>query len=438
MKHFFFYLTINLFLFQSVAAQESLSFSSLDSLLNYAEINSQSIKTGEQLVVLSKWQKISAQTGIVNLKVPSNFNLVDNIALPVTFLPGEIFGGAPGTFKQVTTGQEFIGNINVAPQIDIINVASWARLKSAAINSQQTELNNLIVRKSLFESISATYYNVVSIQEQIEIAQQSLLIADTLLLSMQNKYLSGIGRQQDINDAQINEINLGDKLEQLKLSLKQQYLSLKILCDISETTDVIIYEPLQYDQQFSLELVVENQLQYKSSLLKVEQASADLKINQFVQLPTLSLVYYNAWQQNSNDRFFDNNVDWINSQYLGLKVSMFFPDVNRYVATQTSKVNKTISIQNLEHSKTQNTYVNQQLVLDYKKSISQLSSSKLIYELKQQNYQLAFNQFNASILPSDKLLIAFNDLLNSRLNYSNALSNVLFTKSKIDINNTIR
>lgn len=438
MKLFFFYLTINLLLFQPVAAQDILSFSSLDSLLNYAEINSQSIKTGEQLVVLSKWQKISAQAGIVNLKVPSNFNLINNIAQPVTFLPGEVFGGAPGTFKQVTTGQQFIGNINVAPQIDIINVASWARLKSATINSQQTELNNLIVRKSLFESISATYYNIVSIQEQIEIAQQSSLIADTLLLSMQNKYLAGIGRQQDINDAQINEINLGDRLEQLKLSLKQQYLSLKILCDISETTDIIIHEPLQYDQQFPLGLVAENQLQYKSSLLKVEKTSADLKINQFVQLPTLSLVYYNAWQQNSNDRFFDNNVDWINSQYLGLKFSLFFPDVNRYVATQTSKVNKTISIQNLEHSKTQNTYVNQQLVLDYEKSISQLNSSKLIYELKQQNYQLAFNQFNASILPSDKLLIAFNDLLNSRLNYSNALSNVLFTKSKIDINNTIK
>jgi outer membrane protein TolC len=222
------------------------------------------------------------------------------------------------------------------------------------------------------------------------------------------------------------------------LNLKQQYLSIKILCDIPENIKITIIEPLQYNQQFSLGLTVNNQLQYKSSLLKVEQANVDIKINRFKQFPTLSFVYYDAWQQNSNIQFFDNNVDWINSQYLGLKLTMFFPDVNRYMLTQTSKINKTISLQNAEHSKIQNVLVNKQLVLDHEKAYSQVNSTQQIYELKEQNYQLALNQFNASILPSDKLLIAFNDLLVSRLNHCNAISNVLFTKSKIDINNKIK
>jgi outer membrane protein TolC len=421
-----------------MVAQNNLSFNKLDSLFKYAENNSQSIKTGEQQVLLAKWQKISAQAGIVNFKVPTNFNLTDNIAQPVTFLPGQAFGGQPGTFKQVTTGQQYVGNFNVAPQIDIINPASWAKLKSASVNSEQTELNNLIVKKTLFESISATYHNIISMQEQLEITRNNLLVADTLYLNMQNKYFQGIVRQQDLNDAQINKLNLADKLEQLKLSLQQQYLSIKILCDIPENTEIVINEKLQYNQQFSLGLTVDNQLQYRSSLLKVEQADADIKTNRFMQLPTLSFVYYDAWQQNSNIRFFDNNVNWINSQYLGLKLTMLFPDVNRYTLTQTSNINKTISLQNAEHSKIQTDLVNKQLVLDYEKAFSQLNTTQQIYELKEQNYQLAFNQFNASILPSDKLLIAFNDMLVSRLNYSNALSNMLFTKSKIDINNKIK
>ena len=56
----------------------------------------------------------------------------------------------------------------------------------------------------------------------------------------------------------------------------------------------------------------------------------------------------------------------------------------------------------------------------------------------EQNYQLALNQFNMDILSSDKLLIAFNDMITSRLNYSSVLANLLFSKSKIDINNTIQ
>lgn len=425
---------LNLF----VSSQKELLFNNIDSLFKYAEENSFSIKTGNQQVLLAKWQKISTQAGIVNFRVPTNFNLTDNIEQQVTFLPAEAFGGQPGTFKEVTTGQKYVGQFNIAPQIDIVNPASWAKLKSARINSKQTELNNLIVKKTLFESISASYHNIISMQEQIKITQNNLLVSDTLYLNMQNKYLQGIVRQQDLNDAQINKINLTDKLEQLELSLQQQYLIVKILCDIPDNDEVIITETLQYNQELSQDLTVENELLYKSSLLKVEQANMDIKTNRLIQLPTLSFVYYDAWQQNSNTRFFDNNAGWINSQYLGLKLTMLFPDVNRYTLIQTSKINKTISLQNAEHSKIQNILENKQLILDYEKANSQFNAAQKVYELKEQNYQLAYNQFNASILPSDKLLIAFNDMLTSRLNYCNAASNMLFTKSKIDINNKIK
>ncbi|MBN2664509.1 MAG: hypothetical protein JXR68_12735, partial [Bacteroidales bacterium] len=101
-------------------AQTVLNFNSLDSLLNYAELNSISIKTGEQQTLLAKWQKISATSNIVNLRnqVSATFN--NNLNLPVTYLPAEVFGGVPGTYKEVTMGQQFVGTLSVSPQIDII------------------------------------------------------------------------------------------------------------------------------------------------------------------------------------------------------------------------------------------------------------------------------------------------------------------------------
>ena len=419
-------------------AQDELIFNKLDSLLKYAENNSISIKTGEQQILLAKWQKISAQAGLVNFRMQTNFNLTNNTELPVSFMPGEAFGGAPGTFKEVTMGLQYIGNLNIAPQIDIINPASWAKLQSANVNNELADVNNLIAKKSLYESISASYHNIISLQEQIELTQKSLLIADTLLVNMQNKYSAGIVRQQDLNDAQINKLTLTDKLEQLKLSLAQQYLSLKILCDIPENINLKIEESISYEQQLTIGLEVDNQLSYKSSLLKVDLAKADLKTNHFMQLPTVSLVFYNAWQQNSNNMFFDNEARWLNSQYVGLKLSMPFPDINRFTQTKTSKINRTISLQNVEHTKILNDNNNRQLVLDYEKAFSQFATAKQIFALKEQNYHLALNQFNMDILPSDKLLIAFNDMITSQLNYSSALANLLFLKSKIDINNAVK
>ena len=424
--------------FQTTGAQSELRFSRLDLLLNYAEQNSITIKTTEQQSLLAKWQKISAQAGLVNLRMPTNFNLTNNIELPVSFLPGEAFGGAPGTFKEVTMGQQFIGNLNIALQIDLINPAAWAKLQSAGKNSELTTINNLLAKKLLFESISAAYHNIVSLQEQIELTKESLLIADTLLINMENKYSEGIVRQQDLNDAKINKLTLDDKLKQLDASLQQQVLSLKILCDIPENTTILIDELADYNQNIAVGLGVDNQLVYKSSLLKYDIAKADLKANHLMQLPTVSVIYYDAWQQNSNNRLFDKDARWLNSQYVGLKLSLPFPDVNRFTQTKMSKVSSIIALQNAEQTKLQNDNNNLQLVLDYEKAFSQFITSKQIYELKEQNYHLAMNQFNMDILSSDRLLIAFNDMIASRLNSSSALANLLYLKSTIDINNTVK
>lgn len=428
------FLLINQFLI----AQNKLIFNTVDSLFRYAENQSIAIKTGEQQVLLAKWQKISAQAGLVNFRMQTSFSLTDNVKLPVTYFPAEAFGGEPGTFKEVTTGQQYMGNFNFAPQIDLINPVSWAKLKSAKINQELTNVNNLIAKKSLFESISAGYYNIVSLKEQIVISRKNLYTADTLQIIMQNKYTEGIVRQQDLNDATINKLALEDKLNQLKISLNQQYYALKILCDIPQNEDIIITETANYEQQFNIGLQTDNQLQHKSSLLKSGLAKEDLRANRLAQYPTVSIVAYDGWQQNSRNQFFDPTSNWVNSQYIGLRLSMPFPDINRFTLTKTANINKTISELDAEHSKHQNDIANIQLNLDYEKAYSQLSTTKQIFLLKEENYQMALNQFNESILPSDKLLIAFNDMLASRLNYSAALANLLYAKSKIEINNSIK
>ncbi len=438
MKHYLSILISFLFLNPLVNAQTKLVFNAIDSLFNYAEEHSYSIKNGEQQVLLAKWQQISAKAGIVNFRMQTSFSLTNNLELPVTYLPAEAFGGMPGTFKEITTGQQYIGNFNIAPQIDIINAASWAKLKSANINADLANVSNLIVKKSLFESISACYYNIISLQEQTDITQNTLYIADTIVMILQNKYNEGQVRQQDLNDAIINQLSLKDKLNQLNLSLNQQYASLKILCDIPENTTLEIVHKPDYNQTFSLNQLTNSELEYRSSALKAELAKSDLKTSNLSQLPTLSFVMYDSWQQNSTETFFDKDTKWLNAQYIGLRLSMPFPDINKYVLSKNAKINKKMAELNAEHTKLQNNLANSQLDMDYSKAYSQFNTTKQIYQLKEDNYHMAMNQFKMSILPSDRLLSAFNDLLVSRLNYSSALANLLYTKSKIDINNTIK
>ncbi len=423
-----------------VTAQKELTFSSLDSLFSFAEKSSSVVKTNNQQALLAKYQKIAAIGNVVNFRDPVTLTLTNNTKLPVSFIPADLLGGPPGTFKEITLGQQYVSNFGVNPQIDIINPNTWAQIRSATINVDLTNANNQLNKKSLFESIAACYYNIDTYLDQINLTQQNISSSDTLLLIVSNKYSQGQIRQQDVNDATINKLTLQDKLKQLQVSLEQQYNSLKILCDIPINTSVHLQEQLNYGQQFEPELKPNSQLLIKSALLQEETAKADLRLNRLSNLPIVSLLYSNSYYQNSNNQLFDNNPNdkWLNAVYVGAKVTFFLPDVNRIILTQNSKVNYQMALINLEHNKLQNDINNGQLQLDYEKTFSQFSMFKQVFLLKNENYKMALNQYNQSILSFDKLLTAFNDMLNSRINYSSALANLLYTKSKIEINNTIK
>jgi len=440
MKHFIQIILVLACLPVIVNAQKELRFNNIDSLFSYADKNSSVMKTNDKQTLLAKYQKIAAVANVVDFKDPVTGTLTDNTKLPVSFIPADLLGGPPGTFKEITLGQQYVSNFGIAPQIDIINAGAWAQIRTANINEEITSTNNLLNKKSLYESIAACYYNICSFLEQVEITKKNLAATDTLLLIVNDKYSQGLVRQQDVNDASINKLTLQDKLNQQQVSLEQQYNSLKILCDIPQNVTVVIEAELNYSQQFSADMQPNSQLQLRSYLLQAESARADLRMNRLSNLPVISLVYSDAYYQNSNSQFFDNNPNskWLNSVFVGAKVTFFLPDVNRIILTNNSKINYQISLINLEHNRLQNDITNNQLQLDYEKAYSQYITSRQVFLLKDENYTMAFNQYKQSILSFYNLLAAFNDKLISRFNYSSALATLLYTKSKIDINNTIK
>jgi len=427
-------------LLSATVTKAQVTFSRLDSLFAYAEKNSVTVKTATQQSLLAKWTKVAAVANTVNFRNPLSFSVTDNMQLPVNFIPASAFGGPPGELKAITLGQQYVSNFNFNPQIDIINPYNLAKVKSASLNKELTEVTNLVNKKNLFESIAATFYNILAFQEQIKITKQNLSAADSLVFIAKNKFAQGIIREQDVNNVTVNQLNVKDKLNQLAVSLEQQQNSLKILCDIPSTTKLNILEPSDYQSAaYSSELKATSSLLFKSTVLQSEYMRSELRANRISTLPILSAVYYNGWQQNSNSSLFDSKSTWIQSQYIGLRVTVPFPaDVNKLSQNYTSKVNFRIAELNAEHAKLQNDLTNQSLNLDYDKNFSSYVISKQVYELKNENYNKSLNQYKEGILSTELLLNAFTDMLNSRLNYVSAKAALEFSKSKININNTLK
>ncbi|HUH75399.1 MAG TPA: TolC family protein [Chitinophagales bacterium] len=422
-----------LVLISQVDAQEQKTFNDLEEVLQLVKDNYHSFGNAEIQTKLADLSRKTAIANVLNPRIPASIQWIDNTKQQVLFLPGEAFG-QPGTYRSVTTGQKYTSLISLQPQFEVLNIVGIAQIKSAKINQQLTDNENKINEFKLYNQITPIYFNILSYQAQIEIVQENIKGAETILKIAQNRFNENVGRKQDVNEAEVNLITLKNNLEQLEFNVNIQKESLAIFLEnnyiphLSETV-------WTYESSNQI-IATNNTLQIKNIELQQQLLQQDIKVNKAQHWPMLTLISSFNWQNLSSDFFYSSNSNSIDYNYIGLKLSM---DLPTSVAKISSIKNKNLQLNilknNFEHVAKQSETDNRLLILDYEKSISQLENLQKIVVLKEDTYSKSFNQYQENILSLDDLLISYNNMLAAKLNVVTALANIGFYKSKIDINN---
>jgi OMF family outer membrane factor len=427
-------LSLILFSFKNSLAQESKTFSTLYEVLEFSKTKNYSFDNAKLQTHLAELAKKTALGNAFNPKVNTSIQVLDNINLPISYLPAEAFGGVSGTFKEVQIGQQYVSTFNIQPQFDIINLSNFAQIKSAKINEQLVENQNKINEQNLYEKINAVYFNIISFNGQKEVVEENILIAENILKIISEKNKEGIARKQEVNEAEVNLILLKDKLEQLEINTKIQYEILNLFFEnkIESNLKQTIWD---FKDQTIL-FANQNNLQNQNSELQTQLAQQEYKSLQYQNYPTLSFVSSFNWQNLSNDNFFASQSNWQNFNYVGLKLGWELPTVQRISNIKSKKIQLEILQKTNEHIKAETESKNEQLNLEYQKSLQQFINFQKVFDLKIDTYEKNFNQFKEGILPLDKLLISQNDMIISKLNIVSVLTNIGFSKSKIENNNT--
>lgn len=427
-------LSLILFSFKNSLAQESKTFSTLNEVLEFSKTKNYSFDNAKLQTHLAELAKKTALGNAFNPKVNTSIQVLDNINLPISYLPAEAFGGVSGTFKEVQIGQQYVSTFNIQPQFDIINLSNFAQIKSAKINEQLVENQNKINEQNLYEKINAVYFNIISFNGQKEVVEENILIAENILKIISEKNKEGIARKQEVNEAEVNLILLKDKLEQLEMNTKIQYKILNLFFE-NKINSTLIQTIWDFKDQTILS-ANQNNLQNQNSELQAQLAQQEYKSLQYQNYPTLSFVSSFNWQNLSNDNFFASKSNWQNFNYVGLKLGWELPTIQRISNIKSKKIQLEILQKTNEHIKAETESKNEQLNLEYQKSLQQFINFQKVFDLKKDTYEKNFNQFKEGILPLDKLLISQNDMIISKLNIVSVLTNIGFSKSKIEINNT--
>jgi outer membrane protein TolC len=401
----------------------------LSEVLDYAKTKSITLQQGDIRVSQAKKARLAASVGVLDPTGTNTFSYTNNTQIPV-----QIIGG-----QAVETGVPFVSNLSQNAELKLLNFGGWENLKLAKINLQTTDIDNKINLKTLYENIASAYFNIVSLQEQIGSTEENLKSSEILLKTAENKYKQGIVKQQDVNDSKASYLTTKENIEQLKLVMEQNYLTLKILADIPDNEAITIIQTIEKEVVATQPEIEFNELNLNSTALKEKYAYSNYRQISKTNWPTLNLFYNNTSQQfNTESIFMDKNVDWIRSSYVGLKLTIAIPNANSVSQKFKAKYDFELAQKNTEHAKIKADLDHKQLGIDYNKALSQSKSNAEIYALRKDTYDKNQRLYIEGLLGIDQTITSFNNMVNSKYSLVSSNINVLLAQSKIDINNQIK
>jgi outer membrane protein TolC len=417
-----------------VIAQKT--FSNLEEVLYFVRTNSITVKTNDIKLIQAKKAKLAALIGVTDPTGSVSANLYNNLNLPVSLFPAEILGGAPGTFQEVQTGVRYNTSVNGVIDIKLLNVQGLLNLRLAKTNLETTETDNQVALSNLYGTIAAAYFNIVQLQAQLKATEQNALAADTLLRIAEEKYSQGLVRIQDVNESKINLLNTRETVRQIRYLIEQGYLSFKILCDIPETERVVIPVSALTVPATMHQVVELNKLQIESSALKQQYAWADYKRNNSILFPTLSLVLSESYNQYNQD-FTIAGGSWIHSNYIGLKLNIPLPSASTLSNRFKARYEYELASRAAEQTQIKTEIEQQQMRVDFEKSLSQYANDKEILTLRKDTYLKNKNLYTAGLLGMEQTLTSFTNMMNSEYTMLTSMVNVDVVVAKIYINNTM-
>jgi outer membrane protein TolC len=158
----------------------------------------------------------------------------------------------------------------------------------------------------------------------------------------------------------------------------------------------------------------------------------------FAFTPTLSVFASHLDQQfNTRARLFDNNVNWIPSNYVGLRLSIPLPTAGSIAQSSRSRYDYLLAKNTKEQIQIQAKLNNSQLVIEYNKAVSQKESNREIYQLRKDTYEKNLQNYEAGIISIDQTIRSFNEMISSQYNLISSEKLAEMVLAKININNKI-
>jgi outer membrane protein TolC len=406
---------------------------SLDQCVEFAHKNNVQVKNA-LLAIESQNQTNREIAGAALPTISTSLSGTDYTKIPTSLLPGQIFGGAPGTFIPVQFGTKYNANYGASIQQLLFDGQVFIALQARATSMEMQRKNAALTEEAIKANIYKIYYQLSASKTQLNILDANINRIKSLAHDAQIMYQNGFAEKLDVDKLNVQLNNLETEKLKADNSVAIGYMGLKLLmgmpvADSLTLTDVINESSLNNDilTETNFQYSVRKDFQYLGTVKKLNEYN--IKRYQLSNLPTIAMAgSYSKNAQRSEFDFFKGG-NWFTTSLISLNVSL--PIFNGFATDARIKRTK-IELKQTENQieALKNSIDNEitQAKLNYMSSVATVQFQKKNMELAETVYGQTKKKFEAGTGSNTEISAAQADLVSAQNNYMNALYTALIAK----------
>ncbi len=430
-----FILTLLIVVASHAQEQKTVHAFSLADAVNYAQKNNVQVKNALldiDIQTQTNREIAAAAFPTVNTSLSgTNF-----LTIPTSLLPGQIFGGAPGTFIPVQFGTKYNSTYGANFNQLIFDGQVFIALQARATSLDWKKKNAALTEENIKANIYKIYYQLAASKTQLNILDANIERLEKLAKDAAAMYKNGFAEKLDVDKVNVQLNNLQTEKLKANNSVTIGFMGLKMLMGMP-IKDSLVLTDVVNEASLSTDVLVENDFQYSvrkdfqylNTVKKLSQYN--VKRYQLSYLPTISIngAYTKNAQRTKFDFFENNNGNWFKTSLIGLNINL---PVFNGLSTAAKIKRAKLELEQVENqlSAMKNNIDNElsQAKLNYMSSVATVNFQKKNMQLAENVYSQTKKKFEAGTGSNTEISAAQADLVSAQNNFMNALYAALIAK----------
>ncbi|MBT3382748.1 MAG: TolC family protein [Prolixibacteraceae bacterium] len=339
------------------------------------------------------WKTITI--GLPQVTGSANYNKFLN--LPVSLIPGEFFGGEPGTYMPVQFGQDYSSDFGFTVSQQIFDGSYIVGVGSSQIYLNLARQANEKTEIDIRDAVTQSYYYVLIGQENKIVMQENLENINKLYTETKAYFENGFREEQDVDQMRLMVKNAENEVVKAEREIKIAMVVLKYAMGFELEKEIELSDEL--DKFLNPLLTVNNisgfdfsnHIDYRLAQTNFSVSEKLLNLEKAAFLPRLSGFYsYSKTAFGNSANLFKSSISWYPSSLVGFQLSIpIFNSGQKMLKVQQANIE-------VDKAATQRKLAEITLQKDYLTAVAEMESALEKFDNDKENRALAEKILNKS------------------------------------------